>query len=518
MTLPDGARLVTRIWRPAPEGRYPVLLMRQPYGREIASTVTLAHPSWYAERGYIIAVQDVRGTGGSDGSFDPFASETADGAAAVDWARKLPGGNGQLGLYGFSYQGMTQHLALAGGAQADAIAPVMAAWDLWEDFASLGGAFRLDWGLSWAMQLGANAARRADDGTGFAEFTSAAASLPLTGPEPALPDIAVRRRAQTHLASWVKEIGNASYWAERSPARVALDTPRALSTPALHVGGWFDPFLEGTCKAHAAFAAAGARTRLVIGPWAHIPWQGGGLSVDGLVADWFDRVLKGARNGAEDGPPLSLWDLTHERWRGFDTWPGQRGRFWLSGDGLAASGSTGTLSTEAPRGPSQETFVHDPWRPVPARGHHLASPVGMAERGDLDARADVAVFTTAPLKAPLSIVGDATLDVPVSTDAASFDLHAVLSVVSEDGASRTMTLGHLRSPRSSGQHRLRLRPVCATLDPGARLRLSLSGAAWPAVAVNPGTGESPETTPAHLCRPITITLHTPATLSLGVAA
>ena len=46
LRLADGTRLDATIWRPAGEGRFPVLLMRQPYGRAIASTVVHAHPAW----------------------------------------------------------------------------------------------------------------------------------------------------------------------------------------------------------------------------------------------------------------------------------------------------------------------------------------------------------------------------------------------------------------------------------------------------------------------------------------
>ena len=54
MTTRDGVRLDADIWRPLPRAgdeTFPVLLMRQPYGRRIASTVTFAHPSWYAAHG-----------------------------------------------------------------------------------------------------------------------------------------------------------------------------------------------------------------------------------------------------------------------------------------------------------------------------------------------------------------------------------------------------------------------------------------------------------------------------------
>lgn len=516
MPLSDGSQLATRVWFPVSDTRTaPVLLMRQPYGREIASTVTLAHPSWYTAQGYIVAVQDVRGTGASEGAFDPFSAESSDGAKAVDWARELPGSNGKIGLYGFSYQGMTQLLALAGGGRPDAVAPVMSAWDLWEDFASDGGAFRLEWGICWAMQMGANAAKRAGDGVAFEAFTIAPEPH-LADRVPALPDLTATNRQYTHLADWVDAIGDDQFWRERSPSRVEADAPESMKTPALFVGGWFDTFLNGTIKAHTAFADTGAPTQLVIGPWGHIPWQGGELSIDRLIVAWFDRHLKD-KDGLPDEPPIRLWDLTQTKWRGFSSWPDQSTRLWLEGDGLAAAASTGRLTTDRPAIPLTETFVHDPWRPVPARGHNLAAPVGMVDRTDLDARADVAVFTSPPQDTSLAITGPITLGIEVETDAESFDLHAVLSLVDADGQARTLSVGHLRHTEPASACTIALRRIAATVPPGQRLRLSISGAAWPAYAVNPGTGASPETTPGHLRRPITITLKDPACLDLGVA-
>ena len=57
---------------PPQAGPHPTLLMRQPYGRDIASTVVYAHPVWFARHGYNVVIQDVRGRGDSDGDFYPF--------------------------------------------------------------------------------------------------------------------------------------------------------------------------------------------------------------------------------------------------------------------------------------------------------------------------------------------------------------------------------------------------------------------------------------------------------------
>src|SRR5918997_4262269 len=108
-----GVRLDADIYRPDSEGEFPVLLMRQPYGRAIASTVVYAHPSWYAAYGYIVVIQDVRGRGTSQGEFKLFSHEIEDGFDSVTWAAGLPGSTGEVGMYGFSYQGMTQLYAAA---------------------------------------------------------------------------------------------------------------------------------------------------------------------------------------------------------------------------------------------------------------------------------------------------------------------------------------------------------------------------------------------------------------------
>ena len=105
LRLADGVVLRSRFWHPNGEGPWPALLMRQPYGSRIASTVTYAHPSWWASHGFLVVVQDARGQGESEGRFRGFGQEAADTSATHAWVRQLPECNGRLGVYGFSYQG-----------------------------------------------------------------------------------------------------------------------------------------------------------------------------------------------------------------------------------------------------------------------------------------------------------------------------------------------------------------------------------------------------------------------------
>jgi putative CocE/NonD family hydrolase len=103
----DGATLMSNVYRPACGGGYPVLLTCLPYGKDLPSGASVLDPATAAEAGYIV-VQDVRGRYRSEGMFVPFVAEYEDGYDTVEWAAKLPGSDGSVGMYGFSYFGKTQ--------------------------------------------------------------------------------------------------------------------------------------------------------------------------------------------------------------------------------------------------------------------------------------------------------------------------------------------------------------------------------------------------------------------------
>ncbi len=118
VVLRDGVTLLADVYRPASGGPYPVLLQRQAYGRRIGCTICYAHPSWYASQGYIVVVQDIRGRGESEGVFNVGENEAEDGAQTIGWASQLAGSSGDVGMYGFSYQGYAQLLAAGSDAQS----------------------------------------------------------------------------------------------------------------------------------------------------------------------------------------------------------------------------------------------------------------------------------------------------------------------------------------------------------------------------------------------------------------
>src|SRR6185369_11685029 len=133
MKTSDGITLRADVYRPS-EGRWPVLLTRTMYSK--ATNIGLAvamHPLRAAKEGFAVVVQDVRGRFASEGDFKPFASESVDGAEAVQWAAAQPWSDGRVAMFGSSYMGATQMQAAAASPPAlAALSPIQASSDYWE--------------------------------------------------------------------------------------------------------------------------------------------------------------------------------------------------------------------------------------------------------------------------------------------------------------------------------------------------------------------------------------------------
>lgn len=500
MVTSDGIRLDADVYWPQGGGPFPVLLQRQAYGRRIASTLCYAHPAWYAAQGFIVAVQDVRGRGTSEGEFDPFVHEARDGAEAVAWAAQLPGSNGAVGMYGFSYQGTNQLLAASlAGPELKAMAPAMIGWNLRDDWAYEGGSFNLAANLGWAIQLEAETARRAGDRERYDRLSAVPWGAPIPSGAAAWPAIARAELQQSFYARWLDR-DDTAYWQSLSPGAV-VEHIMARGAPALFVGGWFDSHLPGTIAGYRALADAGAR--LVIGPWGHFPWDRriGAVDygpdavsdIDRLQVDWFRHHLCGEAWNASS--PVRLFDLGAHRWRDFPCWPAPESLpLHLASTGRAAiDGTDGALLMAAPTERAEDHVVHDPWRPAPSVGGAYGTPSGPADCTQADARADVLTFTSAPLETETVIAGDITVELAVTADRPSFDIACSLSRVDPDGRAQAITTGyHARGETGEGCIAVALRPICITLASGERLRLSIAAASWPAHPVNPGDGSLPE--------------------------
>jgi putative CocE/NonD family hydrolase len=515
MECRDGTHLVSRIWEPAATGgiRHPLpaLLMRQPYGRAIASTITYAHPRWYASHGFLVVVQDVRGRGESEGRFGGFAQEARDGTDCLRWLRSLPECNGKVGCYGFSYQGLTQLLWEDPRELPDCLVPAMAGPDERHHWASSGGAHWWALGLAWGMQLAAQECQRQGDQAGWQELRDSLDSGRFLREGPQLLE---RHAPQGMALEWLRRDASSTAGWRRHPLCSAL-----AGRPMLLVGGWHDPHLEGILDLWHWASQAGTEPWLRIGAWNHLNWAG---QLDELQLSFFRHHLQGMPPAPELQVRVAMADSRTGIWRHQAAEPGSGAhppsRVWqlLAPANLvpAEQAQSQPDGVEFPAPRSAESWldlVHDPWRAVPGRGGHLGLDAGPCERGDLDRRNDVLCFTSAPLGSPLSLEGRPRLTVRAMADQPGFDLCVALSVVSAAGTSvLQLVTGVARFTGSSClEQRLRdvqLQPLSTHLQTGERLRLSIAAAAWPQIAVNPGSGERCWGGPSALHRIITVSM------------
>ncbi len=506
LSLAQGITLDADVYYPQGQGPFPVLLMRQPYGRAIASTVVYAHPRWYASHGYIVVIQDVRGRGTSGGDFKLFQHEAEDGYATVLWAANLPQSTGEVGMYGFSYQGMTQlYAASRRPAPLRTIAPAMVGYDLYRDWAYENGALLLQQGLGWALQLAAETARRQADPDAYQRLYQAAHQLPLDDPRPASPQVLRDLAPDSFFHDWLNHPQDDPYWQNLKPAMDPVDLPM------LHIGGWFDPYLRGDLRLYRQMVGQSRQPQhLWVGPWGHLPWSRqvgvrdfgpeADSPIDRLQLRWFDHFLKGQDGDLGQPRAVHLFEMGSNRWQALDHWPqAEPYGLYLSSTGLAAidqqDGQLGsTPATHHP--PGEDSIVHDPWRPVPSLGGHGGVPAGTFNRAAIDARTDVLTYTTPVLTSPLRVVGGVTLELYCHSDRPTFDISAVVSEVDADGRVLNLTQGYGRvnradcpTPWQPGLIHLELQPTCFVIAPGHALRLSLAAACFPAYAVNRGSSQ-----------------------------
>ncbi len=516
--LSDGVVLVSDHYYPPGEGPWPTLLMRQPYGRDIASTVVYAHPIWFARHGYHVAIQDVRGRGDSGGEFYPFRNEARDGAETIAWLRNHAACNGRIGMYGFSYQGATQLLAAAGQPEGLlCIAPHMTAANPYHGWFYHHGALRLSSALGWGIQMLREDARRrglreASDRleAAWSNIRAQSGHVPYAS-HPAIAD----PELPGYVRDWFSHREPDEYWSQLDiSARI-----ERISIPALHIAGWFDTYLEGSIAGYLALRhRAGsdfARNHqyLIAGPWVHIPWgdrageddfgEIANLDTDPLLLSWFNHWLKDA--GEFHGEPrIRYFARGANEWRIAAEWP-QEVEFalYLRSQGNANSRKgDGRLSTDPPIvDEPRDVFVYDPEVPVLAPGGPQALG-GSFDQSALELGNNLLVFTSPPATRAAEVFGQPRIRLFASTSGAHADFTAKVVRVTASGRAEFVCIGIARSSwlfRDNAygadeihEWQFTLEPCAFVLGTGERLRLEIASSAFPLYDRNPSTAVPPQ--------------------------
>ncbi|MGK7907969.1 MAG: CocE/NonD family hydrolase [Synechococcus sp.] len=542
--MSDGISLCADIYRPRNfEIPLPVLLMRLPYGREVASTVVYAHPSWYATHGFIVVIQDVRGCGRSEGTFYPLqTAEISDGVDSINWCRQLPGSNGKVGMYGFSYQGITQFQAVAGGATSAglvAIAPGMAAIDRFRGWCYWGGALALDVVLPWSLQLAQDRAQfkaQEPDATELGEARSQIGRWLEFTPLDRLAPLANKSYGKFYF-DWVREaIADSPYDIKLNPKQRLQGT---YDLPGLHIAGWADSYLLGTLQAYEWLVNQTQHPQhLIVGPWQHIPWSrrvgemdfgpDASPQIDRLQVQWFNRWLREDSDSTgkpqpttsfkstttpqqeseivlTDETPVQLFEMGSNRWIQFKSWPVPTTpkTLWLSSQGLANGPDSDGKLVDSPDEIADvefDTYVYDP------RIANPTTPYGPYVQQSVHQRPDLVLYTSEAFETPLAILGAPRFHLYAATTGLDTDWVVKLMRISDSGQALLLTAGVLRArfrnslsepeeltPDRILDFTIDLRPTCWRIQAGERLQIAIASSAFPWIDRNPNTGQCPAT-------------------------
>jgi uncharacterized protein len=529
----DGTVLVADVWRPDDDERHPALLQRSPYSKSpgrISIVDAGLDPLRAVERGYVVVLQDVRGRFASEGTFDPFRQERADGADTIVWASAQPWSDGAVGMYGGSYFGATQLLAAGEAPPAlRAITPAVTASEYYDGWTYQGGAFQLGFVLFWALSALAPAEILRRPPEERPRFEALLTEL-LADPARAyrrlpLADLGGLEEIIPYYTEWLVHDTRDGFWRETAPN----ERYASIATPALHLGGWYDVFAAGTIEnfvrlqSSAATDEARRGQRLFVGPWSHASYGdvigdiefGPTASWDAFDTTawhlaWFDEQLRGLEC---DAAPVRIFLMGANTWLDEPTWPppGVELETWhLHSRGTAASGD-GSLSRTPAADEQPDAFTYDPEDPVPTHGGSTILPgflVGMCtgpldQRG-VEVRADVLVYTSDPLPGDLDVIGGVEAVIHVSTSGADTDFTAKLVDVHPDGCAYLVcdgirALRHRGSlertatvhPDESYELTISLGPTATRFLRGHRLRLEVSSSNFPRFARNPNNGVAP---------------------------
>jgi len=478
MPMRDGFEIETDLYFPKLEAKealdaqkYPCVLVRHPLGRSYCDE------NWIqlVNEGYMVAVQSTRSSCDESGKSLPYVTDALDGHDAIEWLGNSKWCNGKVATVGASAAGITSHL-LAPTSPSHLVCqyievapPSLYQYAVWP-----GGQFRKEQVEGW---------------------------------------LKAHRRAPSVIDWLHKQALYNDFWRQFN----AIEQAEGIHAPQLHIGGWYDIFLQGTID---AFQAAKTRSKsgvrdahkLIIGPWGHYlgrstqfgdfaPVVAGKTPASPIsIKTWLNRYMKEEAGTGLDAPAVQYFVMgpfdgtpsSGNRWRAAHKWPPDSiaMQMYLTHDGMLNS----TLN------PLEEKIVHvafNPSDPVPTvGGRNLFSPDGPKDLQAIEKRNDVVVFTSAPLEQDLEVTGKLSACVYASNMQQERALCLRLTDVYPDGRSILIAEGvaHTAAQATDAMTPIQVDMWSTSLvfAKGHKIRLDISGSNFPAyeASLQPNTTDS----------------------------
>jgi len=561
VAMRDGKRMATDVYRPKDTSRkYPTIFVRTPYNFNFWDVRNGAPRDMTTQieaikRGYAYVDMNERGHFFSEGNYDILGPPRTDGDDAISWIASRPWSNGKVGTIGCSSTAEWQMgvaalgnpafgtmIPMGFGAGVGRVGPYFEQGNWYR-----GGAVQMLF-IAWlygqqnqvrpmfAPELSQEDLIRVSKSFDLAQqlppvdWSQALRHLPVmdiikavdgphgifADPMPVETGGAMIRRAPNDPA-WYR----GGLWHDDMP----------INIPGFWFMSWYDVSVGPNLAAYnhvrkTARPEIGDQQYAVIAPTLHCAFKRAAeslvvgernvgdarLDYDALTYAWFDRFLKGEKNGIpENWPKVRYYTMGMNKWQSSNTWPPEGAQpmtFFLTSGGKANTlNGDGTLTAEAPAEDRPDRFAYDPMNPVPSYGGNVcctgnAVAGGAFDQRKLEEREDILVYSTEPLKEGIELSGPIDVTLFVSSDAKDTDFSVKLIDVSPDGPAYNLdeTIQRLRYREGYDKPEVRMeagRVYKVTLQPmttsnyfaaGHRIRIEVSSSNFPRFDRNMNTG------------------------------
>lgn len=502
----DGIKLKTDVYLPADydeKNKYPTIFLRTAYNRHIR----LDWETLFADRGYAVVLQDIRGTGESEGDFPAVLDEDIDSYDTMDWIVGQKWSDGKIGSQGGSYSAYWQVQAIASCHPAlKCSIPMVAAISmfdsLWRRSGSINAA-TLPWMLTQAAK--ANPLIGPVGWELFDDFSHKPVTDFANNSIGFIPDILKQLIEEPDRNGFLEK--------DRIEERI-----KNTDTAIMLIAGLYDSENEGDRVLWNILEQNNVQKRkMIIGPWYHFYnghrkigefEHGPRASVYNFEVNylkWYDRYLKNIENGI-DKDIVEFYVSGCDKWECASEFPPKTSditNLYLSVE------SAGVLSEDLKAKTTTSEYISDPENVVVFNKHPeiYGRSVIPQNVNDIEQRDDVISFTTDPADSDFILVGDATVEFYASSTAPDTDFVGMLCVVDEEGNSvkltKQLTVARYRNGYEKSEYlepgkiykfTIKLPFVSHKVLKGQSLRLDIFSSAMPEYLPNPQVAENPFTT------------------------
>jgi uncharacterized protein len=545
----DGTRLATDIHYPKNQpGPFPVIFVKTPYNFNQLTENSVAFPLEAIKRGYAYVVQNERGRYYSRGEWEILGDPAGDGYDSLTWLAEQPWSNGRVGTYGCSSTAEWQ-MALAARSHPahKAMVPMAAGAGIGRvgEFHEQGnwykGGVHQTLFTVWLYGVQQNIRPQFPEDLPQEQLQRLRKMYDLAAK---MPEVNWKKQLRKLPAvDWLRNAGgnegpgaeflrrkpNDQGWYEGGLYHDDMD----FGVPAFWFHSWFDvsqgpnlalfnhvrekasnpdvreaQFMRVAPTLHCGFFRIPEHKDLIVG---ELNVGRATFPVWDEIFGFFDHYLKEEANGfAARTPRVQFYTMGKNAWEAADAWPPAEVTmqdFYLASDGQANSVfGNGKLLPAPPGEAASDTFTYDPMNPVPSLGGGVCCNAGTSLGGsydqrEIEARADVLVYTSEPLDEPLQITGFVRPTLFVSSDVKDTDFTVKLVDVHPDGTAYNVDDTILRTRFREGYdkevfmkpgevYELRPTPMSTSYQfgKGHRIRLEVASSKFPQYMRNLNTG------------------------------